>query len=132
MKRLKPIKCHLLVRRKRLSRTHQSLLTFCLLSITPTVLTDIQMPEMTGIELCDAIGKFDKVSVKPVVVGLTAGTCEVMDKKCLSSGMPYILRKPITLAQIKRFFDEKFDDLLNSKRGNQRSMGSSDEEEKQS
>ena len=90
------------------------------------------MPEMTGIELCDAIGKFDKVSVKPVVVGLTAGTCEVMDKKCLSSGMPYILRKPITLAQIKRFFDEKFDDLLNSKRGNQRSMGSSDEEEKQS
>lgn len=70
------------------------------------VITDIQMPEMTGIELCDNILRVDKIKTKPVVVGLTAGTSESLRQQCEDSGMIHVLHKPITVRQIQYFFVE--------------------------
>jgi len=71
------------------------------------VITDVNMPEMSGMELCDAIGRDDSISTKPIVVGLTAGTSEEVDRQCRASGMRHVLHKPVTLVQIKIFLDEK-------------------------
>jgi signal transduction histidine kinase len=69
------------------------------------VLTDIQMPEMTGIELSLAIRKLP-LKRQPLIVGLTADTSDAGDARCTQSGMATILRKPITTNQLHHFLQE--------------------------
>lgn len=69
------------------------------------VITDIQMPEMTGTELSDAICEKGCIATKPIVVGLTAETSEALLGRCASSGMSHVLYKPITTTQIQHFFE---------------------------
>mmetsp|Transcript_9035 Transcript_9035/g.22397 ORF Transcript_9035/g.22397 Transcript_9035/m.22397 type:complete len:452 (+) Transcript_9035:1779-3134(+) len=90
------------------------------------VITDLQMPEMSGTELTEAIilkqeeeaSEEDLNLVSPqelltatfrrlVIVGLTADMSPDVSEKCTSSGMSDVLYKPITLVEIKDFFQTK-------------------------
>eukprot|EP00536_Pseudo-nitzschia_multiseries_P013954 jgi/Psemu1/261849/estExt_Genewise1Plus.C_6350013 len=71
------------------------------------VITDLQMPGMSGTELCTAI--MSRVSCKgdslPVVVGLTADTSVCAAEKCRASGMSTVLYKPISVLEMQEFFE---------------------------
>lgn len=70
------------------------------------VLTDLQMPEMSGVELTTIIlGPGRGEATKPLVVGLTAQVSESVDARCRSVGMIDVLHKPITAAQMHHFFE---------------------------
>ncbi len=56
------------------------------------VITDIQMDELNGYELAQAIRKKDK---NVPIFALTAGTVEGERKRCLDAGMNDMLRKPL-------------------------------------
>ena len=86
------------------------------------VITDLQMPEMSGTELTEEIirreTKSDDLaspqdilsaafSKRLVVVGLTADTSPGVAENCAASGMSDILYKPITLVEIKDYFQTK-------------------------
>ena len=79
------------------------------------VITDLQMPGMSGIELTEVIVQKmkEKSEQKPkppdgvpplVVVGLTADMSAGVTEKCALSGMSDLLYKPITLIEIKEYF----------------------------
>jgi CheY-like chemotaxis protein len=70
------------------------------------VITDIQMPGMSGTDLCEEILRRYAQPTKPVVVGLTAEVSKAMDEKCAKSGMLTVLHKPLTAHQLKDFFDQ--------------------------
>lgn len=67
------------------------------------VITDLQMPEMSGTELSVAIQ--NRIEAPPVVVGLTADTGNGVAQKCRESGMADVLYKPITLVEMKEYFE---------------------------
>ncbi|GKY97279.1 hypothetical protein MPSEU_000686300 [Mayamaea pseudoterrestris] len=69
------------------------------------VITDIQMPVMDGIELCQAIRANDAISPKPIVAALTAETSESLHHRCAAVGISHILYKPISSHQFKSFFE---------------------------
>lgn len=85
------------------------------------VITDLQMPEMSGTELTEAIVQrqdemedldppedlLTTFSRRLVVVGLTADTTPGIAERCASSGMSDLLYKPITLVEIKDYFQTK-------------------------
>jgi len=66
------------------------------------VITDLQMPGISGIELSTAIQS--SVEPRPIVVGLTADTSNGVAQKCAESGMADVLYKPITLAEMAEYF----------------------------
>lgn len=71
------------------------------------VISDLQMPEMSGSELCKAI-MADKSSLgmrKPVVVGLTADTSIKVSQECKDCGMSAVLYKPISVVEMREFFE---------------------------
>lgn len=65
------------------------------------VITDVQMPEMGGFELCRAINFLE---TPPVVVGLTADTSQSVLDSCFASGMADVIHKPITSAEMNDYF----------------------------
>jgi signal transduction histidine kinase len=71
------------------------------------VISDIQMPGMSGIELCETILRHDSIhdTKQPVIVGLTAEDSKTLDEHCTKAGMSCVLHKPITAHQLKDFFD---------------------------
>jgi len=77
------------------------------------VLTDIQMPHMSGHELCEKIiQSAEKIVSSPALVAMTAETSEQLHERCKSSGIIHILHKPITAAELERFFSETIVGLL--------------------
>ena len=72
------------------------------------VITDLQMPEMSGSELCTAIISDDSSPNirKPVVVGLTADTSVKMAETCRKCGMSTVLYKPISVIEMREFFEK--------------------------
>jgi len=78
------------------------------------VITDLQMPGISGTELAEAIFRrraepprgavLLPPTAPPVVVGLTADTSPGVAEKCASSGMSDLLYKPITVVEIKDYF----------------------------
>ena len=70
------------------------------------VITDLQMPNMSGTELSEAIRerKFCNNS-QPIVVGLTAEENESVDALCIASGMERVLHKPITQQGLSEFLE---------------------------
>jgi len=75
------------------------------------VITDLQMPGMSGTELCEAIlGGSDRhrgaaAARLPVVVGLTADTSPEVAVRCRASGMSELLHKPISIVELRDFFE---------------------------
>jgi CheY-like chemotaxis protein/two-component sensor histidine kinase len=70
------------------------------------VLTDIQMPHMSGHELSEKIHHNSKLVCSPTVVAMTAETSERLHERCRSSGIVHVLHKPITAPELERFFSE--------------------------
>jgi len=72
------------------------------------VITDLQMPGMSGTELSDAIRSknYDAAAneKQPVVIGLTADTGMDVRDRCAASGMADILYKPITVVEMSDYF----------------------------
>ena len=73
------------------------------------VITDLQMPGMQGTELSTAIQSC--INPAPVVVGLTADTGTNVAQKCEESGMADVLYKPITVAEMKDYFENTIPNL---------------------
>ncbi len=78
------------------------------------VLTDCQMPEMDGYDLCHEIRRFEQakqISRVPVVA-ITADATHENGKKCLTKGMDGYLFKPIAFAELTKVllvFKDLFD-----------------------
>ena len=79
------------------------------------VLTDVQMPGMSGTELCEAIHSSDWLRQKPVVIGLTADTSQAVEDNCIDSGMADVLHKPITVNEMRVYFETVVGPLLEKK-----------------
>jgi len=69
------------------------------------VITDLQMPGMSGTELSAAIRDSSNGTTAPIVVGLTADIRRDTLKRCVESGMADVLYKPITLTEMKEYFE---------------------------
>jgi len=71
------------------------------------VVTDLQMPGMSGTELCKVIlsGNCCPGSSLPVVVGLTADTSVRVAESCRANGMSTVLYKPISVLEMQEFFE---------------------------
>jgi len=78
------------------------------------VITDLQMPGMSGLELCTSImvDKDCSSSRIPVVVGLTADTSAKVAEDCKSVGMSNVLYKPISVVEMREFFETSVMRLL--------------------
>ena len=77
------------------------------------VITDLNMPGMNGMELSEAILNInDEYFQTPVVVGLTADTGEEVVEKCKSSGMQDVIHKPITVDELREFFEKRISILI--------------------
>merc|ERR1711971_59596 len=74
------------------------------------------MPGMSGTELSQAIrkktttittasGRSSILYPPPVVVGLTADTSPTVADQCATAGMADVLYKPITVSELKEYFD---------------------------
>ena len=68
------------------------------------VITDLQMPHMSGNELSKAIAAAN-LPKRPVVVGLTADTSMRIAEKCAESGMADVIYKPITVSEMRDYFE---------------------------
>lgn len=75
------------------------------------VITDIQMPEMNGLELSERIQDLN-LSIKPILVGLTADTSDSLRNHCSKVGISHVMHKPITAGQIRTFFDQIVDESI--------------------
>lgn len=71
------------------------------------VITDLQMPGMTGTELSKAIFSSQTYHQQrlPVVVGLTADTSVKVVADCEEAGMSEVLYKPISVVEMRDFFE---------------------------
>ena len=69
------------------------------------VLTDYNMPQMSGIEMTQSIRQLEQsLGVRPcIIIGLTADAQREALERCLTSGMDHALTKPITLADLNRW-----------------------------
>ncbi len=67
------------------------------------VITDLQMPGMSGTELSATIRDSKTLLSTPIVVGLTASGNDAT--QCIESGMADLLYKPITVSEMKHYFE---------------------------
>ena len=86
----------------------QSALAAMLAAKYDLVITDLQMPGMSGTELSHSIFKSSPgIFEPPIVVGLTADTASDVQARCRASGMSTLLYKPITVKEMKDFLETK-------------------------
>jgi CheY-like chemotaxis protein len=75
------------------------------------VISDLQMPGMSGTELSEAIAEAAALADTngnssfrwPVVIGLTADTGLDVAERCRASKMSDVLYKPITVGEVKKY-----------------------------
>jgi signal transduction histidine kinase len=75
------------------------------------VITDIQMPGMSGTELSSAIHQNRKIAKLPLVVGLTAETSRDLYERCDACGIVDVMHKPMTVVEMKDYFEKVVDSL---------------------
>ncbi|MGB0084314.1 MAG: ATP-binding protein [Rhodomicrobiaceae bacterium] len=74
-----------------------------LLEGTPDVaLLDINMPGLTGVDVCQAYRTGLGAAARIPIIGLTADISDQMRENCLRAGMRDILGKPVTIDQLRR------------------------------
>jgi CheY-like chemotaxis protein len=71
------------------------------------VITDINMPEMSGIELTEAIRKLNAKNKNTVILGVTA-TPNSVRNKALLIGMDEVFGKPSDFSDIEKYLKESF------------------------
>lgn len=66
------------------------------------LITDCNMPEMNGYELCKIIRNIEKdyCTVAPVIIGYTANAQKEVKEACIEAGMNDCLFKPISLQEL--------------------------------
>lgn len=64
------------------------------------IFMDIHMPEMDGLEAAHAILQSD-MSIKPIIVAMTANVVKEAEADCLAAGMKDIITKPFTIDQLR-------------------------------
>ena len=69
------------------------------------ILTDINMPEMNGLELIKAVKMSNETSQIPIIVISTEGADDIV-KEAQSLGAAGFIRKPFTPENIKERFEE--------------------------
>merc|ERR1712008_392544 len=90
------------------------------------VITDLQMPGMNGMELSEAIRarrQSDEFFHVPVIVGLTADTCSKVVEGCLASGMSDVIHKPITVEELRDFFERRISFLIDQNQSESVTLG---------
>lgn len=70
--------------------------------IEATTLTDIQMPIMDGYQLAAAIGQEHALTVKPVIVALTANLIVDHAESARAVGIHTVLQKPATVEKLRQ------------------------------
>lgn len=65
------------------------------------LLTDIQMPEMDGLEATKRICELWPKPKRPSIIAMTAGAMEGDKEKCLQAGMDDYISKPINIQQLQ-------------------------------
>jgi CheY-like chemotaxis protein len=69
-----------------------------------TILMDVQMPEMDGLEASRIIRQ--KMGSQPVIIALTANAMQEDQDICMQSGMDDYLSKPIRVEQLMRMLEK--------------------------
>lgn len=73
------------------------------------IIADLNMPQMTGLELIKSIRESDDYNKIPILM-LTTDTNEEAKRSCLSAGANIFMSKPmppdLLISEIKRFIDE--------------------------
>ncbi len=69
------------------------------------IFMDIHMPEMDGLEAANAILQSD-MSIKPIIVAMTANVIKEAETECLSAGMKDIITKPFTIDQLRTILEK--------------------------
>jgi signal transduction histidine kinase/ActR/RegA family two-component response regulator len=75
------------------------------------VITDIQMPGMSGTQLSEAIHLNRNIAKLPLVVGLTAETSRDLYERCKACGIVDVMHKPMTVDEMKDYFEKVVDSL---------------------
>ncbi|MBI4852435.1 MAG: response regulator [Acidobacteria bacterium] len=75
------------------------------------LLTDIQMPEMDGLEATRQICKLWSKPERPIIVAMTAGAMEGDREKCLKAGMDDYISKPIHIQQLQQVLERCYTKL---------------------
>jgi signal transduction histidine kinase/ligand-binding sensor domain-containing protein/CheY-like chemotaxis protein/HPt (histidine-containing phosphotransfer) domain-containing protein len=75
------------------------------------LLTDIQMPEMDGLEATRQICKTWQKQERPIIVAMTAGAMEGDKEKCLEAGMDDYISKPINIQQLQSVLERCYTKL---------------------
>lgn len=70
-------------------------LELCLAELPDLVITDYQMPYMTGLELCQRLRENDKTKVTPVLM-LTARGFDIESHEMVQAGIKGVLSKPFS------------------------------------
>jgi len=78
-------------------------LTAALMHSYALVITDIDMPEMSGIECAT---RMRKVGLELPIIAITASSPDIVQKQCFAAGMNAFLTKPINFTELKRSMDQ--------------------------
>lgn len=71
------------------------------------VLTDINMPHMSGLELAQAIRSLANANRNVLIIGISASQNKELIQKCLASGMQTVMAKPVTKKEILKQFNQE-------------------------
>lgn len=70
------------------------------------ILTDINMPQLSGIEVAAQVRNEEKTRKRIPIIALTADVSSEMREECLSAGIDEIMTKPVDKEQLKILLDQ--------------------------
>lgn len=70
------------------------------------IITDINMPELNGVEMAKVIHKMDKVDKNTPIIAVSAYSCEDYSFQEISENFSYYLKKPIKIKDLMLSIDK--------------------------
>lgn len=77
-------------------------------TLISVVLTDINMPGISGVQLCQQIREYDQISV---VIGMTGYSSFFQLTDCREAGFDDYIKKPFVLDELYKVVEASFDKL---------------------